>query len=260
MTARTTHRIPLLGALLLALLLGACASLPDLPDLPSPAPADPAPRLQDTTLARIAIDSTPPAKRHLSGLRLLPAGDHAFDARLALARHAERTLDAQYYVIADDAAGRQFLGRAARRRTTRRARALVGGRPAQRRRGRSAGRAGGARARRGAAVQPAARAQRLADDPPAAQPEPVRAAASAHAQQAVHRRRARGRHRRAQCRRRVLHACQRSQLRRHGRPGHRRRAGPADTGLRALLEQHPCLPAAGAAGHCRHSRAARTLR
>ena len=110
MTARTTPRLSLLGALLLTLLLGACASLPDPTDLPPAAPAVATPRLQDTTLARIAVDSTPPAKRHLSGLRPLPAGDHAFDARLALARHAERTLDAQYYVIADDAAGRQFLG------------------------------------------------------------------------------------------------------------------------------------------------------
>jgi len=110
MTARTTPRLPLLGALLLTLLLGACASLPDPTDLPPAAPAVATPRLQDTTLARIAVDSTPPAKRHLSALRPLPAGDHAFDARLALARHAERTLDAQYYVIADDAAGRQFLG------------------------------------------------------------------------------------------------------------------------------------------------------
>lgn len=90
----------------MALLLGACASLPE------PQPHDAAPaiaRLQDTTLARIAADSTPPAKRSLTGLRLLASGDQAFDARLALARHAERTLDAQYYLLADDAAGRRFL-------------------------------------------------------------------------------------------------------------------------------------------------------
>ena len=109
MTARIAHRLSVLGSLLLALLLGACASLPDLPALPDAAPAAAPQALHDTTLARIAMESTPPAKRHLSGLRLLPAGDHAFDARLALARHAERTLDAQYYVIADDDAGRQFL-------------------------------------------------------------------------------------------------------------------------------------------------------
>jgi len=89
-----------------ALWLAACTSLPDVPGHASTSPVR---DLADTPLARIAIDSTPPAKRHLSGLRLLPAGDHAFDARLALARQAERTLDAQYYVIAGDAAGRQFL-------------------------------------------------------------------------------------------------------------------------------------------------------
>ncbi len=106
MTVRITPRLPRLAAWLTALLLAACASLPD---LPAAAPAAVAPQVEQTTLARIARDSTPPAKRHLSGLRLLPAGDHAFDARLALARQAEVTLDAQYYVIADDAAGRQFL-------------------------------------------------------------------------------------------------------------------------------------------------------
>ncbi len=105
----STHRFRLFCTLLLALLLGACASLPELP-LAATAPAPAAQRLEDTALARIAAESTPPSKRHLSGLRLLPAGDHAFDARLALARHAERTLDVQYYVIAGDAAGRQFLG------------------------------------------------------------------------------------------------------------------------------------------------------
>jgi putative cardiolipin synthase len=96
MTTRPTHRMPLLFSLLLALLLGACANLPDLPAA-APATAKQAP--QDTTLARIASESTPPAKRHLSGLRLLPAGDHAFDARLALARHAERALDLSPHTV-----------------------------------------------------------------------------------------------------------------------------------------------------------------
>jgi putative cardiolipin synthase len=106
MTVRIIPRFLRLATWLPALLLVACASLPDLPPT---APAAVAPQVEHTTLARIASDSTPPAKRHLSGLRLLPAGDHAFDARLALARQAEVTLDVQYYVIADDAAGRQFL-------------------------------------------------------------------------------------------------------------------------------------------------------
>ena len=90
----------------LAFWLAACSSLPDAPvHTPTPTVRG----LADTTLARIAADSTPQAKHGLSGLRLLPGGDHAFDARLALARHAERTLDAQYYTLSDDAAGRNFL-------------------------------------------------------------------------------------------------------------------------------------------------------
>jgi putative cardiolipin synthase len=106
MKSATTSSARLLGTLLLALLLAACASLPE---APVQVTAQAAPRVDDTALARIAADSTPPPKRQLSGLRLLPGGDHAFDARLALAGHAERTLDAQYYVLANDAAGRQFL-------------------------------------------------------------------------------------------------------------------------------------------------------
>jgi putative cardiolipin synthase len=63
----------------------------------------------ETALARISAESTPLAKQALTGLRLLPGGDQALDARLALARHAERTLDLQYYVLADDGAGHQLL-------------------------------------------------------------------------------------------------------------------------------------------------------
>ncbi len=110
LAARRWARLPgLLPALLAALLLGACSHLPQ----PLPRAAAPAPQalqaLQDTTLARIAADSTPPAKQGLSGLRLLPGGDQAFDARLALAQQAERTLDLQYYVLTDDASGRLLL-------------------------------------------------------------------------------------------------------------------------------------------------------
>ena len=103
-TAQSTIR--LLGAALLALLLGACTSLPQ---AQQQVPAPVLQPLQETTLARIAADSTPPTKQALTGLRLLPAGDHAFDARLALAQQAERSLDLQYYVLADDAAGRLLL-------------------------------------------------------------------------------------------------------------------------------------------------------
>jgi len=95
-----------LGSVLLALALSACATLPE----PQASAEVPTPQhLDNTALARITADSTPPGKQPLTGLRLLPGGDHALDARLALARHAERTLDLQYYVLAGDSAGRQLL-------------------------------------------------------------------------------------------------------------------------------------------------------
>ncbi len=103
---------PLLRALAAALLAIAatatagCANLPD--PLPHP-PATPIDGLRATPLARLAEDSTPPARRALSGVRALAGGVQAFDARLALARHATRTLDLQYYLLADDATGRRLL-------------------------------------------------------------------------------------------------------------------------------------------------------
>jgi phosphatidylserine/phosphatidylglycerophosphate/cardiolipin synthase-like enzyme len=45
----------------------------------------------------------------VSGFRLLPTGAYALDARMALAERAERTLDVQYYLIANDSTGKQFL-------------------------------------------------------------------------------------------------------------------------------------------------------
>ena len=69
----------------------------------------PRPTSPTTKLAQIAAANTPEDKRALSGFRLLPAGDQAFDARIALARRAEKTLDVQYYLIAHDASGLQFL-------------------------------------------------------------------------------------------------------------------------------------------------------
>ena len=99
------RRISGVAAALLVLVLGGCASLPaPLPRLASQALDGAA-----TPLAQLVAASTPPAQRHLSGLRLLADGDHALDARIALIGRATRSLDVQYYQIASDPVGLRFL-------------------------------------------------------------------------------------------------------------------------------------------------------
>jgi putative cardiolipin synthase len=63
----------------------------------------------ETRLGRIALSSLPAPKTTLSGFRLLPEGEIAFNARIALARRADKSLDVQYYLIQDDDLGRQLL-------------------------------------------------------------------------------------------------------------------------------------------------------
>jgi len=92
--------------LLAAAAVAACASLPPF----EPAPASHA--LDDvagTRLATVAAASLPADDATVSGFRLLPEGETAFAARIALIRRAERSLDLQYYLIQDDAVGRRFL-------------------------------------------------------------------------------------------------------------------------------------------------------
>ena len=104
------HRIPSIlatAALLAATVLGpACSSLPDAPPHTPQWAFGPA---ADAPLARLAAASLPAAPQPQSGLLLLADADDALAARLMLARLARHTLDAQYYQIAADAAGRQFL-------------------------------------------------------------------------------------------------------------------------------------------------------
>ena len=108
----TCCRLTLVRALRRLLLAGVvaassagCASLPDSVERPhSVAATD----VADTALAHTVRVSTPTLDDGRSGFRLLADGDHAFDARLALARHAQRSLDIQYYLIADDDIGRRF--------------------------------------------------------------------------------------------------------------------------------------------------------
>ncbi len=93
--------------LMVAVALGGCAALPGHVERPvSYARKD----VADTPLAKIAAASTSAGEqRELSGFRLLPDGAQAFEARIALIRHAEKTLDVQYYLIANDGTGREFL-------------------------------------------------------------------------------------------------------------------------------------------------------
>jgi len=91
---------------LLLVMLSACASLPGEVQRPaSEAIVD----VAATELARAAAQATPDDQRHLSGLRLLPSGPQALATRVALARQAQRSLDVQYYLVAADQTGRQFL-------------------------------------------------------------------------------------------------------------------------------------------------------
>jgi putative cardiolipin synthase len=102
--ARGAVRLRLLLAGLWLAALAGCASLPDKVErLASKSPG----AAQDTPLGRIAKAST--ADPEQSGFRLMPTGQYALQARIELARRAQRTLDVQYYQIYDDRTGRYLL-------------------------------------------------------------------------------------------------------------------------------------------------------
>lgn len=85
-------------------LCAACASLP-------PPPAKPVthawPPPEATELGTLAAAAAPYPR--LSGLRLLASGEDALATLAALADHAQRTLDLQYYLMHDDASTRALL-------------------------------------------------------------------------------------------------------------------------------------------------------
>ncbi|WP_418146658.1 phospholipase D family protein [Variovorax paradoxus] len=91
-------------AMAAVLLFAGCATLPD--EAPRPATRAMA-ASADTALGKIAQASQPDPD--LSGFRLMPGGDFAFDTRIQLARRAQRTLDVQYYQIENDETGRYLL-------------------------------------------------------------------------------------------------------------------------------------------------------
>lgn len=84
-------------------LISGCASLPPHVDSHSEAWHDPT----TTSLGRmIAVEEV---GKNLSGIRLLASGEEALDDLIALADHAERTLDIQYYIIQQDESARILL-------------------------------------------------------------------------------------------------------------------------------------------------------
>ena len=90
---------------ILALLLCGCVGLPR-HVAKSHSEALPNPEL--TTLGRmVAADEE--SHKHLSGIRVLSSGDEVLADLIALADHAERTLDIQYYIIHQDDSARLLL-------------------------------------------------------------------------------------------------------------------------------------------------------
>ncbi len=97
------HRAgPALASLAVALLVGACATVPgaDYPRTESVALARPA----QTTLGRTAA-ARAGAHPGISGFKLLPRGTDGYALRAQMADRAERTLDLQYFVIQNDDSG-----------------------------------------------------------------------------------------------------------------------------------------------------------
>lgn len=94
-----------------AFLVVACSTLPkDVARTPSMAFTD----TDGTRLARVVAATRPDASDDSkAGLRLIPRGEDAFGMLYTLIRHAQRSLDFQYYIIKDDPYARTLL-RAAR--------------------------------------------------------------------------------------------------------------------------------------------------
>src|SRR5438270_1973376 len=91
-------------ALLMAVVLSACGSLPMRTEQPYSAALKPS---SESPLVRIAQDSSPGPV--LTGFRLMPLGVYSLDARIQLARRARYSLDLQYYLIQNDRTGRLLM-------------------------------------------------------------------------------------------------------------------------------------------------------
>jgi len=88
------------------LLLGACSALPPRGELPASFVLEDAAASSLGQAARVAAAGRPAGQ---SGFRLLMRPEAALQARLDLVARAERTLDVQYYIFADDAIGADLL-------------------------------------------------------------------------------------------------------------------------------------------------------
>ncbi len=101
MTLNLRSRLRCLFAVLAVLLVAGCASLPsEVPRTPSTALANTA----DTSLGK-EVRADVAAHPGLSGILPLQVAEDAFAARILLARHAERSLDLQYYIWHNDTTG-----------------------------------------------------------------------------------------------------------------------------------------------------------
>jgi len=101
-----SRRLNLLLFVFASTVIGGCATIPfDQPKESSYAITD----TSDTVIARDVSDWTS-ANGNLSGFYPLLSGMDAFGARLRLIESAERSIDAQYFLMKNDAAGRIFSG------------------------------------------------------------------------------------------------------------------------------------------------------
>jgi phosphatidylserine/phosphatidylglycerophosphate/cardiolipin synthase-like enzyme len=92
--------------LAIVLIASGCAGLPrHVQKVRSEALANPA----STSLGEIVASDEAGKNKDLSGIRLLASGEEALASLIALADHAQRTLDIQYYIIHEDDSTRTLL-------------------------------------------------------------------------------------------------------------------------------------------------------
>ncbi len=92
------------ATVVLALLMSGCAGLPRHVEKSR---SDALPNPETTSLGRLVAAEE--GNKNLSGIRLLTLGEEALGDLVALADHAERTLDIQYYIIQQDISARILL-------------------------------------------------------------------------------------------------------------------------------------------------------